>query len=113
MVAGNNAFERSVSRQISLHKARTPTERLNVLCDLLDVVRAMAPSGPDARERRHRALAVRERDREELRAHCGRLLTARRSDAPEGRSSRQLPFAGGRVRRYSRPASRLSRRLLR
>ena len=81
MVAEGNTFERSIGRQISLNSARTPTERLNALCDLLDAARAMAPRGPEAQERRHRALAARERNREQLRAQFRRFLAARRTDA--------------------------------
>ena len=81
MVVLSNAFARSIRRQITLNQARTPTERLNALCDLLDVVRAMAPGGPDAYKRRQRALAARQRDREQLRADCRRLLASRRPDA--------------------------------
>jgi len=84
MVASANSFERSIARQISLNQARSPAERLAALCDLLDTVRAMAPGDPAARERRRRALAVRQHDREQLRAQLRRLLTARRTDAAPG-----------------------------
>ena len=84
MAPGNHTFERSIHRQISLNRARTATERLNALCDLLDAARAMAPRGPDARQRRHRALAARERDREQSRARIRQLLAAHRADVPTG-----------------------------
>lgn len=84
MAAGNDGFERSIREQIALNQARTPTERFQALCDLLDAARAMAPRGPEARERRLRALAARQRDREELRAFCRRCLAAGQPDAPSG-----------------------------
>lgn len=67
MVAGREAFERSVRRQIEINQARTPTERFLALCELLDAARAMAPMDPAAIERRRRALAGRQCDRERLR----------------------------------------------
>jgi hypothetical protein len=80
MAAATNPFARSIERQISLNRARTPTERLNALCDLLDAVRAMAPRGEDARVHRCRAQAARERNREQLRAHFRQLIAAGRTD---------------------------------
>jgi hypothetical protein len=71
-------FEESVHRQILLNRARTPTERLNALCELLDLARAMAPQDPDARERRRRAMAIRQHEREQWRAECRRLLASQR-----------------------------------
>src|SRR5687768_17622430 len=59
-------LEESVHRQILLNRARTPTERLNALCELLDLARAMAPQDPDARERRRRAMAIRQQDRKSV-----------------------------------------------
>ena len=64
MAAHNTLFDRSVRRQISLNKARTPTARFRALCELLDAVRAMAPDDPEARERRCRLLAARQRSEE-------------------------------------------------
>ena len=84
MAAGKNTFVRTIDRQISLNRARTATERLNALCDLLDAVRAMAPRGPEARERRLRALAARQQDREQCRAHLRQLRAAYGSDDPAG-----------------------------
>ena len=77
-------FEESVRRQIALNQARTPTERFLALCDLLDSVRAMAPRDPAACERRRRARAARERDREEWRAYCRRVLAAQRGESAPG-----------------------------
>jgi hypothetical protein len=62
------SFARSVRDQIAQNRSRTPDQRLTALCDLLDVARAMAPSRPDARERRLRSLADRQLQREQLRA---------------------------------------------
>ncbi len=84
MATGNDTFEASIRRQISLNKARSPTDRLAALCDLLDAVRAMAPRGPVACQRRRRALAARERNREQLCAHFRRILATRRADAAAG-----------------------------
>lgn len=84
MIVPTNTFERSIDRQILLNRERSPTERLNALCDLLDVVRAMAPRGAAARERRRRSLAAHDRNREQLRAHIRRLLARGRADAAPG-----------------------------
>lgn len=84
MVESGDAFARSIRRQITLNQARTPTERLIALCDLLDAVRAMAPGGPEACQRRQRALAARQRDREQLRADFRRIFASRRPDAATG-----------------------------
>ena len=84
MATGKDTFEGSIGRQISLNRARNPTDRLTALCDLLDAVRAMAPRGPVACQRRRRALAARERNREQLCAHFRRILAARRADAASG-----------------------------
>ena len=75
-------FERSIRLQIELNRSRTPTERFNALCDLLDAARAMAPTGPEAEERRLRALERRQREREQLRATFRAILAARRTDLP-------------------------------
>ncbi len=84
MATGDDTFAASIVRQISLNKSRSPTERLTALCDLLDAVRAMAPRSPAACQRRRRALAARERNREQLRAHFRRILAARRPSAEAG-----------------------------
>jgi hypothetical protein len=83
MIAAAN-FRRSIRDQISLNRARTPTQRFKALCDLLDVARAMAPKGPEARERRRRALALRERDREQFRAQLRRLIAGQRLEPATG-----------------------------
>lgn len=77
-------FDRSIRRQIALNRARTPTQRLEALCDLLDVTRAMAPPGTEARERRLRALAARQLARERWRAQLRLLATPQRPDAATG-----------------------------
>ena len=81
MVPRNDTFVRSIDRQISLNRARTPSERLLALCALLDAARAMVPRGPDARVRCHRALRARERSREQLRANLRQLIAAARTNA--------------------------------
>jgi hypothetical protein len=75
-------FERSILQQIALNRARTPTERLVAMCDMLDAVRAMAPRTPAAAERRLRALAIREQEREQFRAQCRRWAAAQRASSP-------------------------------
>ncbi|MFQ5411226.1 MAG: hypothetical protein ACE5EC_02975 [Phycisphaerae bacterium] len=80
MVAGHNSFEESISRQISLNRARSPTDRLIALCDLLDAARALAPRDPAACERRRRAQAARAQNQEEMRAHFRRILATQRED---------------------------------
>ena len=77
-------FERSVREQIAINRARTPTDRLLALCDMLDAIRAMAPRSPEAAERRLRALAVREQEREQFRARCRRWAAAERTSPPAG-----------------------------
>jgi hypothetical protein len=77
-------FDRSIRLQIELNRARTPTERFLALCDLLDAARAMAPTGPEAEARRHRALERRQREREQLRATFRAILAARGTDVPPG-----------------------------
>jgi hypothetical protein len=82
MNAGDEGFVESVRRQIALSRARSGSQRLVALCELLDAARAMAPGGPDARERRLEAQLTRERDREQWRAECRRLIATQRSNAP-------------------------------
>jgi hypothetical protein len=77
-------FRRSVAQQIALNRLRTPTERFEALCDLLDVVRAMAPSSDDARERRRKALAIRQHEREQWREQCRRFAAANWGGATAG-----------------------------
>jgi hypothetical protein len=75
-------FERSVREQIAINLARTPTQRLLAMCDMLDAVRAMAPRTAEAAERRLRALAAREQEREQFRAQCRRWAAAQRASSP-------------------------------
>jgi hypothetical protein len=84
MLPDDRVFERGVRQQFEINRARTPTERLLALCDLLDTVRAMAPRTPEAREGRRRALAAREREREELRAFCRRHIALQRGEPGSG-----------------------------
>ena len=83
MLPPSELFERSVLEQIRINQARTPTERFQALCDLLDAARAMAPKTPEARERRRRVLAAREQEKEKLREFLRRHIAAGRSDSPE------------------------------
>jgi hypothetical protein len=77
-----SGFDESIRQQIAINQARTPTERFDALCDLLDAARAMAPRDPAARERRLRALAVREREREVWRERLRQIVAAQRADPP-------------------------------
>lgn len=79
MLPGSDVFERSIREQIAINQSRTPSERFLALCRLLDAVRAMSPRGPEAREGRLRALAVREQDKEDMRATFRRFIAAQRS----------------------------------
>lgn len=79
-----DAFRASALEQIRINQARTPTERFLALCALLDFANAIAPRTPEADARRHRALAARERDREEMREHFRRLIAAQRGAAADG-----------------------------
>ncbi len=81
MLPANTVFERSIARQIELNRSRTPSERFEALCDLLDAVRAMAPDDPEARARRRRALLARQHEREQWRAEFRRHLARQRPGA--------------------------------
>lgn len=80
----DDPFKQSIRRQIAMNRARTPTERFSALCELLEASRAMAPTGTDARERRLRAKAARQREREQWRAEYRRLFAANRTDPSTG-----------------------------
>ena len=75
-------FRESVRRQIAENAARTPDERMQALFDLLDTARAMAPTDPEAIQRRHRALRTRQENRERLREHFRRLIAAAQRERP-------------------------------
>jgi hypothetical protein len=78
------AFDRSILEQLRINRARTPDQRLDALCSLLDAARAMASQDSEARERRRRALAARQRDREQFRAYYRRLIAAHRTSDRTG-----------------------------
>ena len=80
MAARDDLFDESIRQQIELNRARTPTERFQALCDLLDAAREMAPRDPASCERRRRALQAREREREQFREQCRRWVAAQRND---------------------------------
>jgi hypothetical protein len=84
MMPGNNAFQRSIDQQIAINQSRTPSQRLSALCELLDAARAMAPGGPEARERRRRAAVARHLEREQWRVRCRQFLAAQRTNALTG-----------------------------
>jgi len=75
-------FRRSILQQIAVNRARTPTQRLVAMCEMLDAVRAMAPRTPAAAARRLRALAARQQEREQFRAQCRRWAAAQRANSP-------------------------------
>ena len=81
---GTIPFKKSVQRQIALNRARTPSQRFEALCDLLDAVRAMAPHTAEAVRRRRRALAARQREREQWRERCRQFLAAQRDNVASG-----------------------------
>jgi hypothetical protein len=81
---GDDRFDASILRQIEINRSRTPTQRFEALCDLLDAARAMAPNDAAARERRLRIKAAREKEREQFRAEYRRLFAANRTDASSG-----------------------------
>jgi hypothetical protein len=81
---GDDRFDASIRRQIEINRSRTPTQRFEALCDLLDAARAMAPNDPAARERRRRIKAARQQERERFRAEYRRLFAANRADASPG-----------------------------
>ena len=83
-VPSDDAFRRSVERQIEINRTRTPTERFLALCELLDTLREMAPRDPAACERRLRVQAARTREREQLRETFRQLIAGRRDDAAGG-----------------------------
>lgn len=77
-------LDESIRQQIAINAARTPTERLLALCDLLDAARALAPDDPESRARRARVLAARNCEKERLRDEFRRIIAAQRADAAEG-----------------------------
>lgn len=84
MTHSDDPYYRSILRQIEINRARTPDQRFQALCDLLDSVRAMAPRDAAACERRRRAMAAKQQEREQFRAQCRRWLAAQRNDLSEG-----------------------------
>jgi hypothetical protein len=84
MELNRDMFQRSVNEQIAINQARTPTQRFQALCDLLDFARAMAPKGPEAQARRRLALAAREREKDKLREFLRRHIARQRSDDSTG-----------------------------
>ncbi|HEV2295511.1 MAG TPA: hypothetical protein VGR35_16800 [Tepidisphaeraceae bacterium] len=84
MPTSDAPFQRSVDQQIAVNRARTPTQRFEALCELLDFARAMAPSDAAARERRRKALAARQHEREQWREQCRRLAAADRAGHAAG-----------------------------
>jgi hypothetical protein len=79
MLAG---FRNSIAEQIAINQARTPTQRMDALCALLDEARAMAPQDEESRRRRLRVAAARRREREARHAEYRRLFAARRPILP-------------------------------
>jgi hypothetical protein len=84
VLPAHDSFQRSIRQQIAENAARTPTERMAALCELLDAARALAPDDEQARQRRLRALKARQREREQWRAEFRRLFAAERANASTG-----------------------------
>jgi len=72
-------FQRSIDEQIALNQSRTPSQRFEALCELLDFARAIAPTGPEAEQRQRQVQAARQLDREQLRARCRQFLASQRT----------------------------------
>lgn len=83
-MSDQDGFKQSILRQIAVNRARTPTQRFAALCDLHDAARSMAPSDSNARERRARAKAARQQQREQWRAEYRRLFAANRTGPSTG-----------------------------
>jgi hypothetical protein len=77
-------FQRSIDRQIAINQSRTPSQRLESLCELLDFARAIAPVGLEAEQRRRRADSVRQFEREQWRVQCRQFLATQRAIAETG-----------------------------
>ena len=77
-------FDRSIREQIEINQARTPTERFDAFCDLLDAARSMAPMDEAARQRRLRVLAARRQERELRHDQWRRLFAAHRAATAQG-----------------------------
>jgi hypothetical protein len=79
-----SACERSRRLQIEINRQRTPTQRFEALCALLDAVAEMAPKDPAAVERRRRAFLAHQRQRELWREQHRRFLATHRDDTLDG-----------------------------
>ena len=84
MLIPSEPFDRSIREQREINRRRTPTERFLAMCALLDAAREMAPKTPEARQRRLRARAIHDRQRERDRAQLRRFLASRRTDDSGG-----------------------------
>jgi hypothetical protein len=84
MLPSDGAFRRSICRQIRLNQARTPGERLDALCDLIDAARSLAQTDDAAQHRRRAVSSTRAKDKEQWREQCRRFLAAERIDAQDG-----------------------------
>lgn len=78
------AFQRSIDHQIRINQARTPGERLDALCELMDIARAMAPTGVEAEHRRRSIRVAREKEKERWREQCRRHIAAQRAGSQDG-----------------------------
>ncbi len=77
-------FQRSIEQQIALNRSRTPSQRLESLCDLLDFARSIAPVGVKAEQRRQRAESARQFNREQWRVRCRQFLATQRANPETG-----------------------------
>ena len=81
MSISDSEFKQSIRRQIAINRARTPTERMLALCELLDAARAMAPTDPAAQERRRKVAIQRQLQREKSHAEIRRFFARYIADA--------------------------------
>jgi hypothetical protein len=72
-------FERSIRVQIEMNRARTPDQRFDALCQLLEELEAFTPQDSDAQKRRQLIQDAKERERERFRAEWSKLFAAYRA----------------------------------
>jgi hypothetical protein len=84
MVAPEDPFERARRKQAAANRERTPTERFEALCALLDFADQTAPRDAAAVERRRQVLLVRTVEKEKWREQLRRLAASQRDEASTG-----------------------------
>jgi hypothetical protein len=81
-VIAMNAMERSIEEQFEINRARTPTERMEVVYELLDFARWWVPRDPESVRRRQE---IREREREQRRETFRRWIADGQPSSDEAR----------------------------